>query len=97
MTQQGLGGMKTGAKGPMRQVQDKSYYLGLFRYDLRSHIRLLNAFKAGGGMWMAVESCSSVVRALTAAEFDSLVAATVFSSSLASVDGTKDLWCSSTV
>ena len=32
VTQQGLGGMKTGAKGPMRQVQDKSYYLGLFRY-----------------------------------------------------------------
>ena len=48
-------------------------------------------------MWMAVESCISVVRALTAAEFDSLVAATVFSSSLANVDRTKDLWCSSTV
>ena len=32
MTQQGLGGMRTGAKGPMRQVQDKSYYLALFRY-----------------------------------------------------------------
>ena len=32
VTQQGLGGMRTGAKGPMRQVQDKSYYLALFRY-----------------------------------------------------------------
>ena len=36
VTQQGLGGMKTGAKGPMRQVQDKSYYLGLFRYTIHT-------------------------------------------------------------
>ena len=31
VTQQGLGGMKTGAKGPNRQVQDRSYFLGLLR------------------------------------------------------------------
>jgi len=34
MTQQGLGGIKTGGKGPHRQVQDKSYFLGLLRYDI---------------------------------------------------------------
>jgi intraflagellar transport protein 74 len=38
VTQQGLGGMNTGIKGPMRQVQDKSYYLGV----LRSKIGELN-------------------------------------------------------
>ena len=32
VTQQGLGGMKTGAKGPVRQVQDRSYYMTLLRY-----------------------------------------------------------------
>ncbi|CAH1779959.1 unnamed protein product [Owenia fusiformis] len=31
ITQQGLGGLKTGAKGPHRQVQDKSYFVGLLR------------------------------------------------------------------
>jgi intraflagellar transport protein 74 len=31
VTQQGLGGLRTGAKGPMRQVYDKSYYMGLLR------------------------------------------------------------------
>uniref|UniRef100_H2LGU6 Intraflagellar transport 74 n=1 Tax=Oryzias latipes TaxID=8090 RepID=H2LGU6_ORYLA len=31
VTQQGLSGMKTGIKGPQRQVLDKSYYLGLLR------------------------------------------------------------------
>lgn len=31
MTQQGLSGMKTGMKGPQRQILDKSYYLGLLR------------------------------------------------------------------
>ncbi|XP_014670352.1 PREDICTED: intraflagellar transport protein 74 homolog [Priapulus caudatus] len=30
-TQQGLGGIKTGYKGPHRQIQDKSYFLGLMR------------------------------------------------------------------
>ncbi|XP_072023682.1 intraflagellar transport protein 74 homolog [Amphiura filiformis] len=30
-TQQGLGGMKTGKKGPQRVVMDKSYFLGLLR------------------------------------------------------------------
>ena len=30
-TQQGLGGLKTAFKGPQRQVQDKSYFLGLLR------------------------------------------------------------------
>uniref|UniRef100_A0A672GBY2 Intraflagellar transport 74 n=1 Tax=Salarias fasciatus TaxID=181472 RepID=A0A672GBY2_SALFA len=29
VTQQGLSGMKTGVKGPQRQILDKSYYLGL--------------------------------------------------------------------
>ena len=32
ITQQGLGGSKTGNRGPNRQVQDKSYFLGLLRY-----------------------------------------------------------------
>ncbi|MEE6459055.1 hypothetical protein FKM82_000525 [Ascaphus truei] len=31
VTQQGLSGMKTGMKGPQRQVMDKSYFLGLLR------------------------------------------------------------------
>uniref|UniRef100_A0A3Q3J5L9 Uncharacterized protein n=1 Tax=Monopterus albus TaxID=43700 RepID=A0A3Q3J5L9_MONAL len=31
ITQQGLSGMKTGMKGPQRQILDKSYYLGLLR------------------------------------------------------------------
>uniref|UniRef100_A0A8C8RTU1 Intraflagellar transport 74 n=1 Tax=Pelusios castaneus TaxID=367368 RepID=A0A8C8RTU1_9SAUR len=31
VTQQGLSGMKTGVKGPQRQIMDKSYYLGLLR------------------------------------------------------------------
>ncbi|XP_060093172.1 intraflagellar transport protein 74 homolog [Heteronotia binoei] len=31
VTQQGLSGMKTGMKGPQRQVMDKSYYLGVLR------------------------------------------------------------------
>ncbi|XP_050727865.1 intraflagellar transport protein 74 homolog isoform X2 [Eriocheir sinensis] len=31
ITQQGLSGMKTGYRGPQRQVQDKSYFLGLLR------------------------------------------------------------------
>ncbi|XP_029640169.1 intraflagellar transport protein 74 homolog [Octopus sinensis] len=30
-TQQGLGTMKTGFRGPQRQVQDRTYYLGLIR------------------------------------------------------------------
>ncbi len=32
VTQQGLSGIKTGSKGPNRQVQDRSYYIGLLRY-----------------------------------------------------------------
>ncbi|CAH1243745.1 intraflagellar transport protein 74 homolog isoform X1 [Branchiostoma lanceolatum] len=39
MTQQGLGGMKTGSKGPQRQVQDRSFWLG----QLRSKIQELQA------------------------------------------------------
>uniref|UniRef100_A0A8D3DZ35 Intraflagellar transport protein 74-like n=1 Tax=Scophthalmus maximus TaxID=52904 RepID=A0A8D3DZ35_SCOMX len=31
VTQQGLSGMKTGMKGPQRQILDKSYYFGLLR------------------------------------------------------------------
>ncbi|XP_039983555.1 intraflagellar transport protein 74 homolog isoform X2 [Xiphias gladius] len=34
VTQQGLSGMKTGMKGPQRQILDKSYYLGLLRSKL---------------------------------------------------------------
>nr|XP_033775230.1 intraflagellar transport protein 74 homolog isoform X1 [Geotrypetes seraphini]XP_033775239.1 intraflagellar transport protein 74 homolog isoform X1 [Geotrypetes seraphini]XP_033775247.1 intraflagellar transport protein 74 homolog isoform X1 [Geotrypetes seraphini]XP_033775257.1 intraflagellar transport protein 74 homolog isoform X1 [Geotrypetes seraphini]XP_033775265.1 intraflagellar transport protein 74 homolog isoform X1 [Geotrypetes seraphini]XP_033775271.1 intraflagellar transport prote len=34
VTQQGLSGMKTGMKGPQRQIMDKSYYLGLLRSKL---------------------------------------------------------------
>ncbi|KAM8800325.1 intraflagellar transport protein 74 homolog isoform 2-T3 [Rhynchonycteris naso] len=33
VTQQGLSGMKTGVKGPQRQILDKSYYLGLLRAE----------------------------------------------------------------
>nr|XP_023400981.1 intraflagellar transport protein 74 homolog isoform X3 [Loxodonta africana] len=33
VTQQGLSGMKTGMKGPQRQILDKSYYLGLLRAE----------------------------------------------------------------
>ncbi|MED6261512.1 hypothetical protein ATANTOWER_006152 [Ataeniobius toweri] len=36
VTQQGLSGMKTGMKGPQRQILDKSYYLGLL-----SNIKIL--------------------------------------------------------
>ncbi|XP_003968254.1 intraflagellar transport protein 74 homolog isoform X1 [Takifugu rubripes] len=39
VTQQGLSGMKTGMKGPQRQIQDKTYFLGL----LRSKINELTA------------------------------------------------------
>ncbi|XP_064385371.1 intraflagellar transport protein 74 homolog [Halichondria panicea] len=36
VTQQGLGGVKTaGAKGPARQVQDKSFFLGLLRAKIQ--------------------------------------------------------------
>ncbi|XP_042224625.1 intraflagellar transport protein 74 homolog [Homarus americanus] len=31
ITQQGLTGMKTGSRGPQRQVRDKSYFMGLLR------------------------------------------------------------------
>ncbi|XP_042865474.1 intraflagellar transport protein 74 homolog isoform X2 [Penaeus japonicus] len=31
ITQQGLSGMKTSSRGPQRQVQDKSYFMGLLR------------------------------------------------------------------
>lgn len=31
ITQQGLSGMKTGSRGPQRQVQDKSYFMGILR------------------------------------------------------------------
>ncbi|XP_045608252.1 intraflagellar transport protein 74 homolog isoform X2 [Procambarus clarkii] len=31
ITQQGLTGMKTGSRGPQRQVQDKSYFMGILR------------------------------------------------------------------
>ncbi|XP_077331273.1 intraflagellar transport protein 74 homolog [Lithobates pipiens] len=34
VTQQGLSGMKTGIKGPQRQILDKSYFLGLLRSKL---------------------------------------------------------------
>lgn len=48
VTQQGLGGMKTGAKGPMRQVQDKSYYLGLFRYAKCMYMNVHVQMAVGG-------------------------------------------------
>eukprot|EP00106_Octopus_bimaculoides_P017882 XP_014785324.1 PREDICTED: intraflagellar transport protein 74 homolog [Octopus bimaculoides] len=39
-TQQGLGTMKTGFRGPQRQVQDRTYYLGLIRAEtLAAEIR----------------------------------------------------------
>uniref|UniRef100_A0A673AJB1 Intraflagellar transport 74 n=1 Tax=Sphaeramia orbicularis TaxID=375764 RepID=A0A673AJB1_9TELE len=37
VTQQGLSGMKTGMKGPQRQILDKSYYLGLLRDPALEH------------------------------------------------------------
>lgn len=45
ITQQGLSGMKTGSRGPQRQVQDKSYFMGLMRTkitDLGSEITHLS-------------------------------------------------------
>lgn len=42
MTQQGLSGMKTASKGPQRQIQDRSYWLGEIRAktnELTSEIR----------------------------------------------------------
>ena len=45
ITQQGLSGMKTGSRGPQRQVQDKSYYMGLLRSkigELTTEITRLN-------------------------------------------------------
>lgn len=47
-TQQGLGGFKTGYKGPHRQIQDKSYFLGLLRTkinELGSEIHRLQVKK----------------------------------------------------
>ncbi|XP_066960218.1 intraflagellar transport protein 74 homolog isoform X1 [Macrobrachium rosenbergii] len=46
ITQQGLSGMKTGVRGPQRQVQDKSYFMGLLRTritDLGGEITRLNS------------------------------------------------------
>ncbi len=34
VTQQGIRGIKTGSKGPNRQVQDRSYFMGLLRYEI---------------------------------------------------------------
>jgi len=45
VTRQGLGGMKTHAQGPQRQVQDKSYWLGVLRgkiNELSNEIAKLN-------------------------------------------------------
>lgn len=42
VTQQGLRGIKTGSKGPNRQVQDRSYYVGLLRYISPYHCHCLN-------------------------------------------------------
>ncbi|XP_068222988.1 intraflagellar transport protein 74 homolog isoform X1 [Palaemon carinicauda] len=46
ITQQGLSGMKTGVRGPQRQVQDKSYFMGLLRTkitDVGGEITRLNS------------------------------------------------------
>ncbi len=43
MTQQGLGGVKTSAgRGPQRQIQDKTYFLGLLRYSATLLFKLLS-------------------------------------------------------
>ncbi|KAG8595472.1 hypothetical protein GDO81_001527 [Engystomops pustulosus] len=45
VTQQGLSGIKTGMKGPQRQIMDKSYFLGLLRgkiNELTTEISKLN-------------------------------------------------------
>uniref|UniRef100_A0A8C4WGN0 Intraflagellar transport 74 n=1 Tax=Gopherus evgoodei TaxID=1825980 RepID=A0A8C4WGN0_9SAUR len=42
VTQQGLSGMKTGVKGPQRQIMDKSYYLGLLRSKISELTTELN-------------------------------------------------------
>ena len=38
VTQQGLRGIKTGSKGPNRQVQDRSYFMGLLRWIKFFHV-----------------------------------------------------------
>lgn len=45
VTQQGLRGIKTGSKGPNRQVQDRSYFMGLLRgkiQELSHEIQAMN-------------------------------------------------------
>lgn len=46
-TQQGLGGMKTGKKGPQRTVLDKSYYLGLLRTKMNELTAENNTLERG--------------------------------------------------
>ena len=62
VTQQGLGGMKTGAKGPTRQVQDRSYFLGLLRakiQDLSTEVmsmtREIEAFNQENATYLTFE------------------------------------------
>ncbi|XP_049627033.1 intraflagellar transport protein 74 homolog [Suncus etruscus] len=42
VTQQGLSGMKTGMKGPQRQILDKSYYLGILRSKINEFTTEIN-------------------------------------------------------
>lgn len=42
VTQQGLSGMKTGMKGPQRQILDKSYYLGILRSKINEFTAEIN-------------------------------------------------------
>lgn len=45
VTQQGLSGMKTGMKGPQRQIMDRSYYLGLLRSKVSELTTEMNKLK----------------------------------------------------
>uniref|UniRef100_A0A2R8Z9U0 Intraflagellar transport 74 n=1 Tax=Pan paniscus TaxID=9597 RepID=A0A2R8Z9U0_PANPA len=51
VTQQGLTGMKTGTKGPQRQILDKSYYLGLLRSKISELTTEVNKLQKGIEMY----------------------------------------------
>uniref|UniRef100_A0A2I3GQ07 Intraflagellar transport 74 n=1 Tax=Nomascus leucogenys TaxID=61853 RepID=A0A2I3GQ07_NOMLE len=51
VTQQGLTGMKTGRKGPQRQILDKSYYAGLLRSKISELTPEVNKLQKGIEMY----------------------------------------------
>uniref|UniRef100_A0A803YBG1 Intraflagellar transport 74 n=1 Tax=Meleagris gallopavo TaxID=9103 RepID=A0A803YBG1_MELGA len=60
VTQQGLSGMKTGTKGPQRQIMDKTYYLGLLRYVLNSKRRRCKEIAHSQVKLEAVQLCEKL-------------------------------------